>query len=513
MKRFAISGHNHVTVVVPVHSTSDLIPQSWSVRVLVVWEDGGEPQPFWPLYDYMIDSWSKSASWQTKTARAVGLFWDYLCGCHRRNPEHFLQTASFSTSLKAFINALLQGTVSSGADELGLFWLSQPASEIRQIRDAVQRFATWAADSRKAEAGALLPSRRSPTRVRRPTHLSAARRNRSLLSYLGEGHKNRVSIPGLEGVGEGSEGRAVSFPAAMVEEVLWEGFRRPGGKRGTWDGYYVRDMMIFLLQAYAGAREHEPLHLWVVDVIENPEKAAEASVVLFHPTVGLAFVDDLSGGQVATDRKTRLRSVYGLPPRTLGHGSYRVGWKRSKTIGREHFAFLYWSDPLASMLFLELYRYYVGFRAQIMVRRRALGLPDHPFLFVSAQENRSSMDGHKFVGAPASIQSYERSLCRAVIRCGLRYSKGDGTTSHGARHLYAYTLRKLGLPRVILQEGLRHRSPFSSDRYGLPNPMQVSEDIRAAIEAGEAKLADGPRLARTYAFIADKHPEYFGGAL
>jgi hypothetical protein len=55
-------------------------------------------------------------------------------------------------------------------------------------------------------------------------------------------------------------------------------------------------MMIFLLQAFAGAREHEAHHLWVVDVIEHPAKPGEASVALFHPLHGRAFVDDLERG-------------------------------------------------------------------------------------------------------------------------------------------------------------------------------------------------------------------------
>jgi hypothetical protein len=81
-------------------------------------------------------------------------------------------------------------------------------------------------------------------------------------------------------------------------------------------------------------------------------------------------------------------------------------------IGNEYFAYFYWTDPIASTLFLELFKYYVGRRASIMKQRRALGLPLHPFLFVSEQESRSASDGYKFIGAPASIESYETSRLR-----------------------------------------------------------------------------------------------------
>jgi integrase len=104
-------------------------------------------------------------------------------------------------------------------------------------------------------------------------------------------------------------------------------------------------------------------------------------------------------------------------------------------------------------------------------------------------------------------------LRRAVESCGLVYCKEAGTTSHGLRHLYAYTLKKLGLPRVILQEGLRHRNPFSSDRYGLPTPTDVDTSIKEALARSRDKLPDELRLTRTYAFMADRHPEYIGGAL
>jgi hypothetical protein len=205
--------------------------------------------------------------------------------------------------------------------------------------------------------------------------------------------------------------------------------------------------------------------------------------------------------------------MFGLPPRTHGSGSYRIGWKRSATAGKDHSAVLFWTDPTASMLFLELFRYYVARRARVMKRREGLGLSPHPFLFVSEQEARNLADGYKSIGAPASIESYEDRLERAVRRVGLPYAKEFGTTSHGARHLYAYTIRKLGIGRKILQNALRQRHPGSSDRYGIPSASEISDELNKALSERHSMLPDGLRLQRTYEFIAAKHPEYEGGIL
>ena len=517
MRHFTITGRDHAIIKMRVSAPRDVVPSDWTVRLLLLGHpDEGAPTPFWPLYDFMTSRWTRSDAWQSKMARALGLFWDYLCARRRRDPTDAQSSTALNSLLSGFVTALLQGTVSDSQDVLGLYWFPQPVYEVSRILNAADRFSDWVVGEHSDTLRALPKVVGGPEGGSLLSRLVMAKQmNWSLRSFLNVAAPTPTASAtlGLGVRGSAVARAALSFPADMLETLLWDGFRRSNRPGDTWDDFYVRDMMIFLLQAFAGAREHEPHHLWVVDVIEHPTKIGEASVTLFHPVHGLAFVDDLDGGQIATNRQARLQVIYGLSPRTLGSGSYRVGWKRSKTIGNQHFAYLYWVDPVAAMLFLELYKYYLGRRARVMERRLALGLADHPFLFVSEQESRSESDGYKSIGAPASIESYETALRRAVERCGLTYAKNAGTTSHGLRHSYAYTLRRLGLPRVILQEGLRHSNPFSSDRYGLPTPAEVNDAIKEAVESAAKTVTDERRLARTYAFMADRHPEYVGGAL
>src|SRR6185437_15358849 len=108
----------------------------------------------------------------------------------------------------------------------------------------------------------------------------------------------------------------------------------------------------------------------------------------------------------------KLNHSYGLPPRNLGTGSYRVGWKKSDCQTKDKYAALVPVDPIAAQLFWQLYREYLPQRDYLMRKRIALGYGDHPFLFVSEQENRAAADGMSSIGAPASIASYERSLAR-----------------------------------------------------------------------------------------------------
>jgi integrase len=221
----------------------------------------------------------------------------------------------------------------------------------------------------------------------------------------------------------------------------------------------------------------------------------------------------LNGERIRTTRQVKLQSDYNLIPRTLGDGSYKIGWKRGKVATKDYYAILHWTDPTAAKLFLVLFRYYLHRREAIMQRRRALGFGDHPFLFISEQEARNRADGAKFIGAPASIESYETTLERGVRSVGAPYGWELGTTSHALRHLYASTLRRLGLSRKIQQEGLRHINPLTSDRYGIPSPAEIDAALNSALAKPAEPLPPDLALSRTFEWIEERYPEYVGRAM
>lgn len=459
----------------------------------------------------MVAHWTKSDAWQKRIARGIGLFWDYLQAKLQRQQWHELNARQQRNLLRGFSSTLLAGTLSHEADDpLGLYWPPQPTSAVRDAVSAIDRFALWVA-SEYEEPNAIQPV---PAALATgggeivESILMSRRKGFSLLGHLDREIANRRSIVDLPKVGRSLNrygDNPLSFPPTKVEALLWDGFRRPNGTGRSWDDFDVRAMMITLLQGYAGCREHEPYHLWITDIVQDPEREGHASVFLYHPSDGLAYIDDLNGKQQRANRRQKLLIDYRMTPRNEGVGSHNVGWKNSKVETHDNFAPLYWIDPVASALFWQLFVYYLERRETIMSRRRALGYGDHPFLFVSEREARNLSDGAKFIGAPWSIDSYEAALRQAVQLIGLHYGKRYGTTTHGLRHFYAYVLKRGGSPRKIVQEGLRQRNPFSQDIYGNPTPKDISDSIN---RAQGSSTTTPPSLTRTLAWLEERHPEY-----
>lgn len=504
MSVFSITGRHHTVLRVPVDGRSLSLPLGWTVRLLVLCDAQDRSGPYWPLYDYMINRWNKSDAWQEEIARSVGVFWDFVVA--KRSLELKSLKPSDKTRIFAdFSRALINGTCNGVQDPLGLYWKQQPVDQARRILGAVDQFiSSMVQDVEKPKDVDVVNHELS-------TIFHWARKNNVSLRSSMHGGERPLSTTVVSNIPRGrTASPAISFPAQFVETVLWDGFRRGGPEKGGWGDYNIGAMMIFLLQAYGGAREHEPHHLWETDVVEDPSRPGHASVALYHPSFGVAFQDDVDGKPQRTQRHNVLKERYGLPPRNLGTGSYRIGWKNAKVATKDHFALFFWSDPMASMLFFELYRHYLGYRAQLMERRASLGLPPHPFLFVSSREARNRADGYRWIGAPASIESYETHLERAVKRVGLSYGHEFGTTSHGLRHLYAYTLRKLGIKNKLLQEGLRHRHPTSSSRYGLPPALEISAELTAAWAKNRDSLPEGIRLTRTQRYFQASGQGYEG---
>ena len=68
--------------------------------------------------------------------------------------------------------------------------------------------------------------------------------------------------------------------------------------------------------------------------------------------------------------------------------------------------------------------------------------------------------------------------------------KNSGTTFHGLRHLYGYTLAKCGLTEREIQKAMHHRNIMSSRVY----TAQAPEDIHALLEDARMRIKE-QRLA------------------
>ncbi|MFM0174117.1 hypothetical protein PQR33_32850 [Paraburkholderia sediminicola] len=480
----SLSGQSHLVTRCSV-SARIRVPFGWTVRLLEVWPLGHPEmaRPYWPLFDYLKAHPTLSDQSQRIACRGMGFFWDYSqVACPNLDQDLPIIT-QHRQLLRDFGVALIDGTITNNTDPLGLFWPSQQPELVARLLTAIEDFANW----QFKESGQRNPFKRTPTAEERMVDsiVAVTRKNVSLLGYLDESTGGRspfVQLPRGNETDNTLLCGPLSFPPAQVENTLWEGFKRDKAKNGPFGEYQVREMMIFLLQVFAGLREHEPFHLWATDVVEDPVNPGSASVFLYHPAQGLAFLEGPDGVAIRCTRQQKLLHDYGLPPRNLGVGSYHVGWKNSLVGTKDKYVCLGWSDPLAAQLFWELYLVYLPTRHSLMRRRVALGYREHPFLFVSTQSNRNTENGVSAIGAPAGIGQYERALRRAVVRCGMTPSKQNGTSSQALRHLYANTLKREGFGPVFLQTALRHRDVNSQERYGRPTPGQVNTALQAIHE-------------------------------
>lgn len=508
----SLSGQSH-TIVQCRASESFGKRKGWTCYVLVVWPRGrpSEAQIHWPVFDFLIAHGRFGSAWQRTVCKSVGLYWDYAQAAVPLLNVEDSPDIQHRTLLRGFGDALLDGTIQDCRDPLGLYWMGQKTDRVARLCAALEDMCEWHCKEKRIRE----IFKANPTTFERVLFSVHAikKQGYSLLGYLetGRGSASRehfVQLPLGDTQSNVLLANPPNFPASYVEDVLWNGFIRRGRQGLSPEDFLLRDMMIFLLCTNWGLREHEPFHLWVQDIVEDPEHPGEASVFLYHPSQGLAFLEDLDGKPLRSTRQEKLNHVYGLSPRTLGIGSYRVGWKKSLVGTKDQYAALFSLDPTAAKVLWQLYKDYLSRRERLIRRRIALGYGDHPFLFVSEQENRASENGMSSIGAPASIASYERSLARAVALCGLQSSKEAGTSTHGPRHLYANTIKRYESGPIVLQTALRHTHPDSQERYGRPSPMQVNHELRAKANSQVERVASSQNADEILSQLADRFPPY-----
>ncbi|WAJ28905.1 hypothetical protein [Antarcticirhabdus aurantiaca] len=197
-------------------------------------------------------------------------------------------------------------------------------------------------------------------------------------------------------------------------------------------------------------------------------------------------------GQRSCTRRYLLKTLYGLQPRPALTGSQRAGWK-GMLLQSDNSAEIFWSPlPGVRELFAALLSdYLLDVRPSIMARRFAAGHPDHPYLLVCAEAADASPEGA--IGRPYTMAAASHSWHAAIARLSrllddptLVPGKHAGTTLHGLRHLYGYTLAKSGFTESEIQKCMHHRSILSSRVY----TAQAPEDIHALLEDARLRIRE-----------------------
>jgi len=410
----------------------------------------GESGVVIPLVLYFSEKYNEySLATLEKIREAFTLFWNYSSA----NPpsECFgSENGSFKNAIQHFINfrkAIIHGTFSAetGADSSGLAWRPSSIAKANWVISKLSDFFEWA-DSRGARDAQRFNPTATPSRYAALVMRAAYEQKRSnaFLGHTWAAAKDRQltgrTVSNTRGP-KAAPREPARFPDVHFSRLLKEGFT-------TRDATSLRDCLLAILLNKGGLRESEPMHLWVIDVTQDPSTKG-ALVVIRHPSQGTAPTGPQ--GRRYSNREDYLARVYNLRPRNLVVGPLHAGWK-SAFVSIE----VQWFEPVWGLRFWELWKRYLHLLSRVP--------RNHPYAFIVFNgETR---------GRPIPIDTFYEAHTAAVYRAGLVPRVGAvrlkslGLTAHGHRHAYGHRAKNMaGLDTVIVQGMLHHSSPNSQNAY------------------------------------------------
>jgi len=483
------------------------------VPVLYLHHNDGSITTHPHLHEFMLAKRSKSLTWKRTHVRAVGLFWDLLraietmakawdpINIHRAIYRHFCEALRFGTINK-----------DTKQDPMGLYWPAMGMTRAKKTTNAIEDFITWVANEAAGTGNRLDVStlaKLSPQEINAfPTNSELATRfivvaqklkQLSMFSHLKSVHEmawkyQQESVNQLYDFGPSQTSfdadPAIYMAPELVAAFLQYGFVKDENADAPEDREDISAKMIFELMAFGGLRISEPFHLWFNDVLIESEFSCK--VILRHPVDAETHI---LGEECLRNEYLSRR---GMLPRNLDYssGSYHAGWKNLAT-DKSLNAPVFWISSSAEAEFSALYVRYLIYRKKLIAQRRLRGLPDHPFLFVSAGEDRCAGISH--VGDPYTITAFKKAWKKALHKVSnalgrnIIESKENGTTPHAPRHFYGQALSDASTNKKAIQKALRHRSVLSQGPYTVPDFKRVSavlSDARKRIEEGCGQTFD-----------------------
>ena len=406
--------------------------------------------------EYAYEKRKKSLSWHQKSASAVALFINYLAKRRKDFPDPV-------SCFKTFVDDLEFGTIDpkTKEDPCGLYWPPKSCQSVNKIISYITLFNEH--NYRKAEQLAtetntplkaiLLNPKRLADFAEQHINLTAwhHKNSNSFLSYtrtIDRAQINTVhTVRSKYQTQTQTKSKLYTFPRERIFDLL-DAFNTRVKVGNFIQQHNLRDMLITILMHFGGLRVSEPFHLFVEDIMENPNHPGEALVKLYHPD----------------SRRARLAKM-GLRTRTdkRNPNSYYSGWKNQDI---NEITTVKWFPVEAGEWFWDLWILY-------MTQQRVEATLDriHPFAFT----NRN--------GAPASYGNFQQAHKRAVEKIGLVVAKDNGTTPHSHRHSYGSDVWEATKDSVILQKVLRHSSPLSQHIYIHPSDNTIRSELHNGFAA------------------------------
>lgn len=409
-----------------------------------------------PLLEYCEEhALSRSLAWAFDVVHAVKLFLSYLLA----NPSN-----DWAPLLTSFSQRLHLGTCgSNGEDPSGLYWSPRTWRDAGHQLSYLRSFFEWLERRRGRRLLGTRYLTGSSYDKRMEEVAYQHRRNAALLGHTWPANSSDSALKRHLFIGKRRSPSTTpeippAFPENRFDELLEEGFRVKGKPN-------YRDMLITLLLDKAAMRVSEPFHLYTTDVSEDTSEKGSASVLIHHPSEGLA-PRRRGGAQRFETRGSFLRQECGLEPRSERDDSKHAGWKGGlhERAHQSIFIRAYWFPAEYGRLFLSIWNKYLE---QTFPIERS-----HPFALINVYGRPR--------GDMYSIDKYVKAHAKAVRRIGLEPRKELGTTPHGHRHSYGRRLEEAGVSKVCIMQAMHHSSEKSQEVYTAPGHDKVLEELKAA---------------------------------
>ncbi|HEY0286295.1 MAG TPA: gamma-mobile-trio recombinase GmtY [Pseudomonas sp.] len=412
-----------------------------------------------------------SPSWRERSRYAIKLLLDYI----RANEGLFDKALPL---LDSFVLALRMGTINveTQTDPSGLYWLPKSAEVEHTLLGHITSYTDWLAEEPAYKARRANPLVRATTDEERMNWCAYYhKKSNAFLNHLPD-YENAAKANALARMVQAarrskSHGRdAKRFPESEIHNLLTNGWVRSCAdpKASPDDFIDWKGKAITILMHYGGLRKSEPFHLYLSDIIYDPE-LKELIVRIWHPVDGrVEFEEGYSNRRDYLNRKFRME-----PRNRLGKNlALHAGWKnpllKNGADGYIEVAFF----PLtAAKLFMESYLMYLKHRVNPPLTA------SHPYAFTNTE------------GEPETVKNFNRQHIAAVERIGLQHAKRVGTSEHGHRHAYGYRLEEGEVAPTVIQKALHQKSRSSQEVYKEPN----AKDMRDAFRKGERVLEEKRR--------------------
>lgn len=413
---------------------------------------------------FLANELAHSQQWMAKVRQGVCLLLDYM----EANQGNFDNPKEL---FGAFSQRLTTGTVGlDGADESGLFWQGRSVSTVNQLVNLVTNYSDWMSKNLGTEQ---LNPWRNATRAEEMLAWAAwhQKRDRAFLAHawdrkLASIEMTRTRQVMLQKTPIIDHDGVKYFPDDRVSDLLFKGFIVPGKHKSSRinERLNLRNILITVLMHYGGLRMSEPFHLFVHDVMPDPDRQGSALVRIFHPSQGTAPLDwpDSMGKPTRCNRRRYLREKFGIRPRNeyLVTSQMHAGWKGNMLDSNSHAMYVNWFPTWAGELFWKIWILYMCQRVQLQCM--------HPYAFVTES------------GTPFAIDTFEAQHSRAIERIGLLPAKNLGTTPHAHRHSFGQRLTDAGISPIFRKKALHHKSLESQTVYTEPNRKKLARALEEA---------------------------------